>query len=123
MSAGASRDPIEIVAGVEGTLLPTVRAILAEYAALPHNVGRQSGTEEELAGLPNPYVPPAGDILTASNGKTIEVLNTDAEGRLTLADALVYADGLGDVDVIVDIATLTGACIVALAQGERGERQ
>jgi len=55
-----------------------------------------------------------GDILTASNGKTIEVLNTDAEGRLTLADALVYADKLGSVDVVVDIATLTGACIVAL---------
>ena len=55
-----------------------------------------------------------GDILTASNGKTIEVLNTDAEGRLTLADALVYADRIGKVDAIVDIATLTGACIVAL---------
>jgi len=55
-----------------------------------------------------------GDVLTASNKKTIEVLNTDAEGRLTLADALVYADRLGDIDVIVDIATLTGACIVAL---------
>jgi len=55
-----------------------------------------------------------GDILTASNGKTIEILNTDAEGRLTLADALVYADKLGEVDAIVDIATLTGACIVAL---------
>jgi len=55
-----------------------------------------------------------GDILTASNAKTIEVLNTDAEGRLTLADALVYADKLGRVDVVVDIATLTGACIVAL---------
>jgi len=41
-------------------------------------------------------------------------MNTDAEGRLTLADALVYADRLGDVDCIVDIATLTGACIVAL---------
>lgn len=54
-----------------------------------------------------------GDILTASNGKTIEVNNTDAEGRLTLADALVYADKLG-VDAIVDLATLTGACIVAL---------
>lgn len=54
-----------------------------------------------------------GDILTASNGKTIEVNNTDAEGRLTLADALVYADKLG-VDSIVDLATLTGACVVAL---------
>ncbi len=54
-----------------------------------------------------------GDILTASNGKTIEVNNTDAEGRLTLADALVFTDKLG-VDAIVDLATLTGACIVAL---------
>eukprot|EP01066_Platyproteum_vivax_P019991 Platyproteum_vivax@DN7760_c0_g1_i1.p1 len=54
-----------------------------------------------------------GDILTASNGKTIEVGNTDAEGRLTLADALVYAEKLKP-DVIVDIATLTGACMVGL---------
>ncbi|HEY9640482.1 MAG TPA: leucyl aminopeptidase, partial [Coleofasciculaceae cyanobacterium] len=54
-----------------------------------------------------------GDILTASNGKTIEVNNTDAEGRLTLADALVYTDKLG-LDAMVDLATLTGACIVAL---------
>ena len=55
-----------------------------------------------------------GDILIASNQKTIEVINTDAEGRLTLADALVYAEGLGEMDAIVDIATLTGACIIAL---------
>ncbi|PWA53484.1 leucine aminopeptidase 2, chloroplastic [Artemisia annua] len=54
-----------------------------------------------------------GDILTASNGKTIEVNNTDAEGRLTLADALVYACNQG-VDKIVDLATLTAACRVAL---------
>ncbi|SJK86156.1 leucyl aminopeptidase [Babesia microti strain RI] len=56
-----------------------------------------------------------GDIITASNGKTIEVLNTDAEGRLALADGLVYAEKLG-VDVIIDIATLTGAAIVALGE-------
>jgi len=56
-----------------------------------------------------------GDILTASNGKTIEVLNTDAEGRLTLADALLYAQqNIPNLDALVDIATLTGACIVAL---------
>eukprot|EP00252_Welwitschia_mirabilis_P001994 TRINITY_DN11948_c0_g1_i1.p1 TRINITY_DN11948_c0_g1~~TRINITY_DN11948_c0_g1_i1.p1 ORF type:complete len:531 (-),score=126.55 TRINITY_DN11948_c0_g1_i1:216-1808(-) len=54
-----------------------------------------------------------GDIVTASNGKTIEVNNTDAEGRLTLADALVYACNQG-VEKIVDLATLTGACIIAL---------
>ncbi|WP_373479355.1 leucyl aminopeptidase [Geminocystis sp.] len=60
-----------------------------------------------------------GDILTASNGKTIEINNTDAEGRLTLADALVYADKLG-VDAMVDLATLTGACIVALGNDIAG---
>ena len=60
-----------------------------------------------------------GDILKASNGKTIEVNNTDAEGRLTLADALVFAENLG-VDAIVDLATLTGACIVALGKDIAG---
>lgn len=60
-----------------------------------------------------------GDILTASNGKTIEVNNTDAEGRLTLADALVFADKLG-VDAIVDLATLTGACVIALGDDIAG---
>jgi leucyl aminopeptidase len=54
-----------------------------------------------------------GDVLTASDGTTVEVNNTDAEGRLTLADALVYARGL-DPDCIIDFATLTGACVVAL---------
>lgn len=60
-----------------------------------------------------------GDILTASNGKTIEVNNTDAEGRLTLADALVYTEKLS-VDAIVDLATLTGACVVALGEAIAG---
>lgn len=66
-----------------------------------------------------------GDILTAKNKKTIEVDNTDAEGRLTLADALCYASELG-VDEIIDIATLTGACMVALgthAAGIMGNNQ
>ena len=60
-----------------------------------------------------------GDILTASNGKTIEVNNTDAEGRLTLADALVFADKLG-LDALVDLATLTGACVIALGDDIAG---
>lgn len=54
-----------------------------------------------------------GDVLTARNGKTIEVLNTDAEGRLVLADGLSLAAEVGP-DLIVDLATLTGACHVAL---------
>lgn len=60
-----------------------------------------------------------GDVLTASNGKTVEIGNTDAEGRLTLADALVYADKLG-LDALVDVATLTGACIIALGEQYAG---
>jgi leucyl aminopeptidase len=60
-----------------------------------------------------------GDILTASNGKTIEINNTDAEGRLTLADALVYTEKL-EVDAIVDLATLTGACVIALGDNIAG---
>lgn len=55
-----------------------------------------------------------GDILTAKNGKTVEVNNTDAEGRLVLADALVYACENYEPAAIVDAATLTGACVVAL---------
>jgi leucyl aminopeptidase len=55
-----------------------------------------------------------GDILKAMNGTTIEIGNTDAEGRLTLADAICYAGQKIDADEIVDMATLTGACVVAL---------
>jgi len=54
-----------------------------------------------------------GDILTSLSGKTIEVLNTDAEGRLILADALTYV-GRYNPRVVIDLATLTGACIIAL---------
>jgi leucyl aminopeptidase len=60
-----------------------------------------------------------GDIVTASNGKTIEINNTDAEGRLTLADALVYACKL-EPDAVVDLATLTGACVIALGEEVAG---
>jgi leucyl aminopeptidase len=63
--------------------------------------------------LPGPKAIKPGDVLTISNGKTVEVLNTDAEGRLLLADALTYADSLR-VDEVVDLATLTGACVIAL---------
>jgi leucyl aminopeptidase len=54
-----------------------------------------------------------GDILTAMNGKTIEIISTDAEGRLILADALAYTKTF-DVKYIIDVATLTGSCVVAL---------
>ena len=70
--AGAREaDRIDIVVGVEPGALDSVREILAEYAALPHNVGRQHGTEDELAGLPEPYVPPHGEILTARSAGSL----------------------------------------------------
>ncbi|PHJ23841.1 leucyl aminopeptidase lap [Cystoisospora suis] len=61
-----------------------------------------------------------GDVITASNGKTVEVGNTDAEGRLTLADALIYAEKNLQVDQIVDVATLTGAIIISLGYNYAG---
>lgn len=60
-----------------------------------------------------------GDVLTMRNGKTVEVLNTDAEGRLVLADGLSLASE-AEPDVIVDAATLTGACVVALGERTAG---
>jgi leucyl aminopeptidase len=69
--------------------------------------------------LPGPRAMKPGDILRAMNGKTIEVINTDAEGRLILADALCYARELGATK-IVDAATLTGAMVVALGHAATG---
>ena len=60
-----------------------------------------------------------GDVLTSAEGKTVEILNTDAEGRLVLGDALWYARQLGATH-LVDLATLTGACVVALGKTTSG---
>ncbi len=69
--------------------------------------------------LPSGRALKLGDVLRARNGKTIEVLNTDAEGRLILADALSYAVDQ-KADHLVDLATLTGACMVALGEQVAG---
>ena len=69
--------------------------------------------------MPSGHATKPGDIITISNGKTVEVNNTDAEGRLILADALSYAAGQG-AERIVDLATLTGAIITALGSTYAG---
>ena len=69
------------------------------------------GAVENAIG-PDAYRP--SDIYTAMNGKTVEVMNTDAEGRLVLADALAYTEKHYKLDGIIDLATLTGAAVVAL---------
>lgn len=65
----------------------------------------------------NAYRP--GDVVTSMSGKTIEVLNTDAEGRLVLCDALTYSERF-EPECIIDVATLTGACVVALGHPASG---
>jgi leucyl aminopeptidase len=77
------------------------------------------GLSPSSENLPGPRAMKPGDILRAMNGKTIEVINTDAEGRLILADALCYARELGATK-IVDAATLTGAVVVALGHAASG---
>jgi leucyl aminopeptidase len=57
-----------------------------------------------------------GDIITTYAGKTVEIGNTDAEGRLILCDAMAYAEKTFTPDVLIDLATLTGACVVALGK-------
>jgi leucyl aminopeptidase len=60
-----------------------------------------------------------GDIVTTMSGQTVEILNTDAEGRLILCDALTYAERF-EPEAVVDIATLTGACVIALGHVATG---
>lgn len=83
---------------------------------LPVNVVGYMGLVENM---PSGSAFKLGDILTARNGVTIEVLNTDAEGRLVLADVLSYAVDAG-ASRIIDLATLTGACVVALGEDVAG---
>ena len=92
------------------TVLGAINAIAA--LKLPVNVTGYMGLVENMTG-PSAYK--LGDVLTARNGTTIEIHNTDAEGRLVLADSLAVAVDQG-ADKIIDLATLTGACVVALGE-------
>jgi leucyl aminopeptidase len=69
--------------------------------------------------MPSGFAYRPGDIVTTYSGKTVEIQNTDAEGRMILCDAIAYAEELG-CQTIVDVATLTGACVVALGQKRAG---
>jgi leucyl aminopeptidase len=91
-------------AAVIGTLLA------AALLELPINL---VGIVPAVENLPSGTAYRPGDILTSLSGQTIEVLNTDAEGRLILADALTYAKRYAP-EMVIDLATLTGACIIAL---------
>ena len=91
-----------------GSVLGTIKAI-AEMKLPVNMVGIIPATEN----MPGGRATKPGDIVTSMSGQTVEILNTDAEGRLILCDALTYAERYQPAAVI-DIATLTGACVIAL---------
>ena len=119
-SGGISLKPAtnmgEMKADMSGAAAVAGSVLSAAYAKLPVEVfGIIPAAENMVSG--NSMRP--GDIVTTASGKTIEVDNTDAEGRMILADALNYASKLKP-DEIIDFATLTGACVVALGQVAAG---
>jgi leucyl aminopeptidase len=96
------------------TVIGTVKAALA--MDLPINL---IGVVPASENLPDGDANKPGDIVTSMSGQTIEILNTDAEGRLILCDALTYCERFNPA-VVIDIATLTGACVVALGNHASG---
>lgn len=108
LKPGAKMDEMKFDMGGAASVLGTMKAIVSMQ--LPMNV---IGVIAAAENMPSGHATKPGDIVTSMSGKTIEVLNTDAEGRLVLCDALTYVEKY-DPDVVIDIATLTGACIVAL---------
>src|SRR5690606_12696029 len=100
--------------GGAASVLGTLRAV-AELKPKVNVVGIIAACEN----LPSGSALKPGDVITSLSGQTIEVLNTDAEGRLVLCDALTYAERF-DPAVVVDMATLTGACVVALGHHNSG---
>jgi leucyl aminopeptidase len=96
-------------------------AVVAALCALARLGGpcRAIGVIPMTENMPGGRAFRPGDVLTAASGKTVEIINTDAEGRLVLADALWYTQQLGATH-LVDVATLTGACLVALGRTASG---
>ncbi len=90
---------------------------MAAELALPINL---VGVVPSSENLPDGHANRPGDIVTTMSGQTVEVLNTDAEGRLLLCDALTYVERNYKPAAVVDIATLTGACVVALGHHASG---
>ncbi|MCB2176647.1 MAG: leucyl aminopeptidase family protein [Actinomycetales bacterium] len=96
-----------------GAAVALATVLGAAQARVPHEVTALLALAENAVGVSS-YRP--GDVVTVRGGTTVEVTNTDAEGRMVLADALVHADLTLDPDVLVDVATLTGAATLALGR-------
>jgi leucyl aminopeptidase len=114
LKPGAEMDEMKFDMSGAGSVLGAMRALAGMRA--PVNV---IGVVPACENMPGGAATRPGDVVTTLSGQTVEILNTDAEGRLILCDALTYAERL-EPDAVVDIATLTGACVIALGHVATG---
>ncbi|MDP2832265.1 MAG: leucyl aminopeptidase [Pseudomonadota bacterium] len=114
LKPGADMDEMKYDMCGAASVLGTFRALA--MLKLPLNV---VGLIPTCENMPNGRANKPGDVVTSMSGQTIEILNTDAEGRLILCDALTYAERF-EPACVVDIATLTGACVIALGHHTSG---
>ncbi|HEX4985450.1 MAG TPA: leucyl aminopeptidase [Burkholderiales bacterium] len=114
LKPAAEMDEMKYDMSGAGSVLGTMRAVAS--MKLPLNV---VGVVPATENMPGGNATRPGDIVTSMSGQTIEILNTDAEGRLILCDALTYSERF-DPAAVIDIATLTGACVIALGHVASG---
>lgn len=114
LKPGEGMDAMKYDMSGGATVLGAMRAIAMLKPSVP-----VLGVVAAVENMPDGKASRPSDVVTASNGKTIEILNTDAEGRLILADAVAYAEKQG-ATTIIDMATLTGAVIIALGDQNTG---
>ena len=114
LKPSAEMDEMKFDMSGAGSVLGALRALAGMRA--PVNV---VGVIPTCENMPGGAATKPGDVVTTLSGQTVEILNTDAEGRLILCDALTYAERFNP-DTVVDIATLTGACVIALGHVASG---
>jgi len=114
LKPGAEMDEMKFDMSGAGSVLGALRALAGMKA--PVNV---VGIVAACENMPDGQATRPGDIVTTMSGQTVEILNTDAEGRLILCDALTYSERF-EPAAVVDIATLTGACVIALGHVASG---
>jgi leucyl aminopeptidase len=114
LKPAAEMDEMKFDMGGAASVLGTLKAV-AQMKARVNVVGLIAATEN----MPGGRAVKPGDVVRSLSGQTIEILNTDAEGRLILCDALTYAERFKPA-AVVDIATLTGACVIALGHLRSG---
>jgi leucyl aminopeptidase len=114
LKPGAEMDEMKFDMSGAGSVLGALRALAGMRA--PVNV---VGVIPTCENMPGGAATKPGDVVTTLSGQTVEILNTDAEGRLILCDALSYAERF-QPEAVIDIATLTGACVIALGHVASG---